>query len=386
MFTFVDLCCGIGGFHQALRRLGGTCLFACDIDAKCRQTYAINYGIEPAGDLFEVSVDAIPAMDVLCAGFPCQPFSKAGSQRGFDDERGNVFARLCRVVEHHRPRFLLFENVRNLASHDGGNTWATMRTHLRSLGYLLHDTPWIVNVLQFNVPQHRERVLIACVRADVGVLRPFPTLPCPNALTCLLPSLIIPGSSAPITGRLAETEKVWNEFLKALYTASVAPPRFPIWTDTWDTDDTTSPFYLKYKRWIDANRAFYATHRVVLEPWLARSRARPLWTGAVRKLEWQAGANAPADGLRSVLWTPRSSGIRVKALNYTPALVAIGNVPIYGPERRPLSGRELLRLQSFPDDFIFDPKTVVKQTGNAVNVHMIEVCARWLISAPDTAT
>lgn len=378
-FTFVDICCGIGGFHQALRRLGGTCVFACDIDAKCRKTYKDNYGVEPHGDLFAVAPAEIPPMDVLCAGFPCQPFSKAGAQRGFEDERGNVFAQLCKLVEYHTPKYLLFENVRNIASHDSGNTWTTIRTRLRALGYSLHDDPWVVNVLQFNVPHHRERVIIACIRSDLGTLAPYPTLPTKKDLTCFLPSLIVPKSSPTISGKLAATERVWNEFLALLRTHSVEPPRFPLWTDTWDTDDTTSAFYLKYTRWINSNRTFYTTYRSFLEPWLARSRECPEWVGAVRKFEWQAGT-IPPEGLRALLWTPRSSGIRVKNTDYTPALVAISNIPIYGPERRPLSARELLRLQSFPDDFLFDPKAIYKQVGNAVNVNMIETCARWLLN------
>lgn len=378
-FTFCDICCGIGGFHQALRRLGGTCVFACDIDTKCRKTYMDNYGIEPHGDLFSVDIATIPPTDVLCAGFPCQPFSKAGAQRGFEDERGNVFEQICKVVEHCTPKYLLFENVRNIATHDGGNTWDTIRTRLRSLGYSLHDAPWVVNVLQFNVPHHRERVVIACIRSDLGALTPYPPLPKKKDLTCFLPSLILPGSSSPIAGKLATTESVWNAFLALLRTHSVPPPHFPLWTDTWTTEETTSAFYAKYTKWIQSNRAFYTKNKFFLEPWLKTSRACPEWVGAVRKFEWQAGDTIPPNGLGDLLWTPRSSGIRVKHIDYIPALVAIGNIPIYGPERRVLSARELLRLQSFPDDFLFDPKAIYKQVGNAVNVNMIETCARWLL-------
>jgi DNA (cytosine-5)-methyltransferase 1 len=90
---FVDICCGIGGFHQALKKLGMSCVFASDIDEKCRNNYEMNYGIKPEGDIREVDIKNIPCFDVLCAGFPCQPFSKAGHQNGFDDERGNIFAK-----------------------------------------------------------------------------------------------------------------------------------------------------------------------------------------------------------------------------------------------------------------------------------------------------
>jgi site-specific DNA-cytosine methylase len=116
-----------------------------------------------------------------------------------------------------------------------------------------------------------------------------------------------------------------------------------------------------------------------LEPWLINSRLNKNWFGAVRKFEWQAGDLMQDDGMNKVLWSARGSGIRVKRCNYIPTLVAMSMVPIYGPESRKLSPRELLRLQSFPDTFNFNEKTIYKQVGNAVNVTMIERCARFLI-------
>ena len=111
--NFIDLCCGIGGFHQALEKLGMKCVLASDINIKCRETYEKNYGIKPEGDLTKINVETIPSFDVLCAGFPCQPFSKAGSQKGFDDNRGNIFFDICKIIKFHKPKYLILENVRN---------------------------------------------------------------------------------------------------------------------------------------------------------------------------------------------------------------------------------------------------------------------------------
>jgi len=99
---FIDLFCGMGGFHQALANLGHECVYACDIDKNCRNVYSDNYNIEPDGDINKVIPTNIPHFDILCAGFSCQPFSKSGAQQGFDDVRGNVFFDICRIAEHHK--------------------------------------------------------------------------------------------------------------------------------------------------------------------------------------------------------------------------------------------------------------------------------------------
>ena len=135
-FKFIDLFCGIGGFHQAMNSLGGECVFASDIDEDCRKTYKANYGITPAGDITKIDAASIPTHDVLCGGFPCQAFSKAGNRLGFDDPtKGTLFFDICRIIEYHHPKYVLLENVRNLASHDHGNTWKIIHDKLDNLGY-----------------------------------------------------------------------------------------------------------------------------------------------------------------------------------------------------------------------------------------------------------
>ena len=165
---FIDLFCGIGGFHQALARLGMDCVFACDKDEACRRSYERNYNLAPAADILSVDLESIPDFDVLCAGFPCQPFSKAGHRLGFGDDRGNLFFAICRVAEIKKPSYMILENVRNLASHDGGNTWRVIRDSIRNLGYQTYEDPLILNALNFGVPQNRERVIILCKRNEIG--------------------------------------------------------------------------------------------------------------------------------------------------------------------------------------------------------------------------
>lgn len=403
---FIDLCCGIGGFHQALTNMGMKCVMASDIDAKCRDNYKLNYGITPQGDLTEIEVSSIPSFDVLCAGFPCQPFSKAGQRNGFDDNRGNIFFDICNILDHHKPKYILLENVRNLSSHDDGNTWTTIKSKLDDLGYHTYDKPVILNALYFGVPQSRERVVIMCKRKDLGELNSLPSISRERVQETSIEDIVETECDPKynIKGKMKETQVVWADFILALRGCGVSIPRFPIWTDWWDSDgeNTTvtkpkknltneenaeyisksqSAFYLKYKNWIDKNREFYQTNLSVLGPWLERSRKNKLWVGAVRKMEWQTGSDDL--DMSQVLWSPRGSGVRIKGLNYAPTLVAMASmIPVYGPRNRTLSPRECARLQSFPENFIIhdDDKVSYKQFGNAVNVKMIERSARFLIN------
>jgi len=384
---FIDLFCGIGGFHQALARLGMNCAFACDKDEACRRAYRMNYGLEPAADILGVDPTTLPDFEVLCAGFPCQSFSKAGHRRGFSDDRGNLFFSICRIAKAKSPDYMILENVRNLVSHDSGDTWAVMRESLRSLGYQTYDEPLILNALDFGAPQNRERVIILCKKDRVGPLPPKPEVPdaSPRAQ---LGTILDASLRGGLSGKMKVVEGVWDEFVRALVSNSIPAPKFPVWTDWWDSDgegtasDTSEKklaFYDKYKSWIDKNRRLYTANRHVLGPWLSRSRSKPQWFGAVRKFEWQAGDFRPDDGMDKVLWTARGSGIRVKRPDYAPTLVALSQVPVYGPLGRRLTPRELLRLQSFPDSFQYEDGHIYRQVGNSVNVNVIERCARFLI-------
>lgn len=161
-FTFIDLFAGIGGFRIAMQNIGGKCIFTSEWDEKAKITYEANYGEVPFGDITkEETKKYIPKkFDVLCAGFPCQAFSIAGYQKGFDDERGNLFFEIEKILEAHRPKAALLENVKNLASHDNGNTFKTIKEILeKKLGYKVFYK--VMNSMEYgNIPQNRERIFI----------------------------------------------------------------------------------------------------------------------------------------------------------------------------------------------------------------------------------
>jgi len=164
---FIDLFCGIGGFRLALEDLGHQCVFSSDDDPHAQKTYALNFGDVPHGDLTEIEAPAVALHDVLCAGFPCQPFSISGKQRGFEDARGTLFYHVLRIAEHHQPKILFLENVKNYGGHDGGRTLATTIQMLEGIGYDCHHA--ILNASRFGVPQKRERIYFVCFRKDLGL-------------------------------------------------------------------------------------------------------------------------------------------------------------------------------------------------------------------------
>lgn len=162
-FTFIDLFAGIGGFRMAFQNLGGKCVFSSEWDEHAKKTYYANYGEVPFGDITKESTKKlIPRQfDVLCAGFPCQAFSIAGYQKGFEDTRGTLFFDVAEIIKRHRPKAVFLENVKNLKSHDKGNTFKVIKKTLEDMNYVVYDK--VMNAMDYaNVPQNRERIFIIC--------------------------------------------------------------------------------------------------------------------------------------------------------------------------------------------------------------------------------
>ena len=161
----IDLFAGTGAFSYAFEKTGKVeCVYANDMCAESKEIYDLNHNIQlTLGDLNDIDVTTIPTHDILCGGFPCQPFSIAGAQKGFNDSRSNVFWKILEIIQHHSPRIVLLENVKNLKSHDKGNTFKTIYDELSKLGY--HIKYEVLNTCEVSsVPQNRERIYIACFR------------------------------------------------------------------------------------------------------------------------------------------------------------------------------------------------------------------------------
>lgn len=376
-FKFIDLFSGIGGFHQAMVNLGGECVFASEIDKYAKETYKENYGIEPHGDITKIDEKDIPEHDVLCAGFPCQSFSKAGNRDGLDDIRGTLFFDIARILTEHRTKYIILENVRNLVSHDNGNTWDVISSTLRRLGYRLSKEPILISPHHLGIPQQRERVVILGIydpiNKDKSLDISFDKVKKETSIYDVIDS-----SSVDDSYYLNEDDKevlrVWNDFYQGIEEEVIG---FPVWLDYLKEsyDDKMADWK---KKIIVRNNELYKNNKEFIEKWLEDNNRLERFTPTNRKFEWQAGKDI--NNIYEGVIQFRPSGVRVKIPNSFPTLVAMVQTPIIGKYERKLTVREAARLQSFPEEFIpnKDKHQAYKQFGNAVNVKVIETMAREL--------
>tara|TARA_B100000989_G_scaffold12734_1_gene8658 strand:- start:1217 stop:2134 length:918 start_codon:yes stop_codon:yes gene_type:complete len=162
-FKFIDLFAGVGGIRIPFEELGGKCVFSSEWDKFAQITYEANFGEVPHGDITKIKEEEIPSHDLLVGGFPCQAFSQAGLKKGFKDTRGTMFFEIARILDHHKPKAILLENVKGLRGHDKGKTFKTIITILHELGYQTLEYK-VLNAKEFGLPQNRERIFIVGFR------------------------------------------------------------------------------------------------------------------------------------------------------------------------------------------------------------------------------
>lgn len=373
---FIDLFAGLGGFHVALESLGCECVFASELKEDLQNLYKTNFKdtSQIAGDITKVILSEIPEHDILCAGFPCQPFSQAGKRMGFEDEgRGNMFDYICKVIfaqEKRKPSILLLENVANLKGHDEGRTWKIIQEKLDALGYWVKGE--ILSPHQFGVPQHRKRMYIVGFRKDKGDLNNFEFPIEHKESTCDIHKIIDPDDTQiqilkPETIRQI---KVWQNFISFTLHHGGHIPQFPVWAMEFGADypyEACAPRYMtrndllgkhgklgqkidgksfeecitqlpiyaqtgkrqvfpKWKiRYIQQNRDFYQRNHAWIDDWIGRIRT---WDNSFQKLEWNCGDDNNGSLYDKIIQF-RASGIRIKNATYSPALNLVGTqIPI----------------------------------------------------------
>lgn len=399
-FTFIDLFAGIGGFHQALEDLGGTCVFASEFHEPTQAIYRANFGKSMLGPIVgdivpltePVVSDLIPEHNLLAAGFPCQPFSKSGLQRGIEETRGTLFFNILKIVEKRRPTEIILENVPNLVGPKHKDTFIRIVRQLRDLGYRVSEVPTIFSPHLLppeagGAPQIRNRVYIYAKfvgEHDSKGLFASESFFIPNSPVegwdphdwDLMKHLVIDGESSE-TRLPVERESalaVWSDFVLSVgKNIGRTLPGFPIWewalTDQLQIDPDTPPWKANF---LKKNSEFYMSNRHAIDAWRARNPAIQDLQTSYRKLEWQAGE------IRNLLDCAiqfRPSGLRAKEPSYLPALVAMNQTSYLGPARRFISVSEAQRLQSFRPDFDFNGQPAalsMKQLGNAVSVSAVK--------------
>lgn len=392
-FDFIDLFSGIGGFHQALTQLGGHCVLASEIDPHCNALYEKNYGISSDVNIRNLDEKKdIPDHQVLCGGFPCQSFSKAGKQAGLTDQtRGTLFFEIARILREKHPTYIVLENVRNLVSHDKGNTWNIIQNVLRDIGYRLEPNPRIISPHQFGVPQLRERVVILGKYDPTNINKPLKlNLNCSISKAENSIYTILTDKKVEQKYYISEYEEkvlqAWDEFYHGINLKVIG---FPIWTQYFKCETYDEDLPTWKKEFINKNIKLYQDNKQFLDSWLAKYNNLEEFTPTHRKFEWQAGTSINSIWEGVIQFRP--SGIRVKTPTCFPALVAMVQIPIIGKYKRRLTVEEAGRLQSFPNptrdeskmsknSFLCDTndQQAYKQFGNSVNVEVMKACAKAL--------
>lgn len=433
-FRFVDLFAGLGGFHVALDELEGRGVFAAEREPKLQALYKVNFGVEAWGDLNELGSDEIiavnvPDHDVLTAGFPCQPFSKAGDQLGFKDtNQGNLFFKVHDILRVKRPLHFILENVPNILKHDGGRTKSTIIRLLEELGYSVkveHFSPH-----DFGIPQVRDRAYF------VGSLHGLDHFEWPakhKDPTEIQWVLRHKGHSRRgIPEQTLRAIDMWGDFLRRS-PASLKLPSFPIWAMEFGAtypyiDETPAGVWnrrpelglsqlgfkgsfgqcldcsldeqiaripshanrlgdLGFPQWkrtfIRQNREFYQANRHWIDPWIARWSPQS-FPSSFQKMEWNA--QGEVRDIDNFVLQMRASGLRVKRPTTSPSLIAFTQtqVPILGAnlagERRYMTPEECAELQSLGGiQLPVSDIDAYKALGNAVNARVVKAIAERLL-------
>jgi len=415
---FIDLFAGLGGFHLALSKLGHECVFACELEKSLRSHYEKNFSLYPEGDITKIDLRKIPKHDILCAGFPCQPFSKAGFLNGFDHKvAGKMFFYLLRIIKLHKPNYLILENVPNLLTHSNGKTWEYMKKKILKIGYEIDQK--ILSPIDFKIPQTRDRLYIVAKRGDLKNFKwPKKSKVKPNLKKFLIKK---PSKDKNLTELKSKILGVWKTFLSKMPKNAYLPN--PLWsmefgatypyenqtpyaTKTKELRDYKGSFgeklnlsnkndimelLPKYARnktdkfpsWkinmIRKSRLFYKNNKSWVDKFLPR--IIDLKYEAYQKLEWNC--QGEKFNLTKKIISFRGSGVRIKRNDNSPTLVSasVSQVPYLPWKNRYLSHEECLNIQGFKglQSYPSGHEAFYMAIGNAVNVGVITKISRNLL-------
>jgi DNA (cytosine-5)-methyltransferase 1 len=421
---FIDLFAGLGGFHKALAELGHECVFASEINSDLQKLYKDNWGIEAKGDIKKIvkdDIDSIPPHDILCAGFPCQPFSKAGKQLGRKDNRGNLFDEIVKILEYRKPTYFILENAPFLRQHDNEETWKFMNEKLEKLGYKVQYE--IYSPHDFGIPQHRKRIFI--VGSHKG-LEHFSFAEIDNFKTSLIDIHQFieenPQNFKKLPKPNQECIKLWQKFIGQI-PKGTAIPGFPIWGMEFGA---TYPFEKSYPLKLSANelaefkgsfgcslrglskeeqksrlpsyaivenafpdwkrsyikqsRAFYEDNKKYVRAVVKEIAKLP--NQSWQKLEWNVGGGKRR--ITNYILQFRASGIRIKNVDFFPSIVCTQTqIPIIRWQKRYITKEEGLKLQSLEGlKLPSNDNAAFKALGNALNAKIVRLIAEKLLVNP----
>lgn len=412
---FIDLFAGLGGFHVGLSKHGHECVFACELDTDLRQLYELNHGLLPKGDIRNICAKDIPAHNVLCAGFPCQPFSLAGKKKGAQcPESGKLIEYVIEITKYHLPQYVLLENVPNILTIQNGVFWQHIKNSFNNIGYHLSHS--VFSPVDFGIPQNRKRVFVVAIRNDIDIKKfewPKPTGLRENRLATLLESDTSCKKLEPAKKNLLG---VWQELLYALNikkmpSISIVAPEFGATypldysclslheikqyrgaygatladCTTWEEVENCMPAYTKtshavpewIKKSIQFSRILYSNNIEFCDNWKKKiNKQYNSW----QILEWRGDRFNLK--INSHLVQFRASGVRIMRSDIAPSLISMTptQIPIIPVKSRYLSPKEAAKLQ-YLDSLKYlpkEPQRAFKALGNAVNARIVELISENL--------
>ncbi|WP_081767231.1 DNA cytosine methyltransferase [Hylemonella gracilis] len=410
-YAFVDLFSGLGGFRVGLERLGHRCVFSSEIDEELRSVYLSNFGELPAGDIREVQATDVPQHNILCAGFPCQPFSLAGKKRGAAcPDSGRLIDDVLRIADHHRPKYVFLENVPNVLTIADGSFWKYVVKGFRRLGY--HVDHRVYSPLQFGIPQQRLRVFIVARRNDI------PAFEWPDPISTKVKPLaeFLENHAGEDVRRIEPAKSLvlekWAQFVRRIRPETSSTILAPEFGATYPLDGLPLKGWRRFKGAYGISLAHAADRNEALEllPHYARSGTLPKWLRRSPEIsrelykqdsdfldEWKIAIEKSykswqmlewrGDRSKFDLWSHtiqfRASGIRVMRSHLVPSLVAMTptQTPIIGKRKRYLAVREAASLQSLEELRVFPESSprAFRALGNAVNARIVTEVARAAI-------
>jgi len=412
---FIDLFSGLGGFHVGLAQHGHSCVFSCEIDPDLRNLYKINHDLMPHDDIRTIKEENIPEHDILCAGFPCQPFSLAGKKKGAKcPESGKLIDHVLRIAKYHQPKYLLLENVPNVITIEEGKFWEYIKVSFEELGYKIDYK--IISPTDIGIPQNRKRVFIVGVRNDLieGFKWPEISLNYENNFQKLLNDNFEYKKLEPQKNQLLVKwqQLLTNLNLEELPSISIVAPEFGAnypfdfsrlslkeikkykgaygqdlkHCKTWEEVLNLMPSYTRKNKkvalWIERSitysRELYKANTVICNEWKTDFNFN---NNSWQILEWRGLRNSP--NIFNHLIQFRASGIRVLKSNIAPSLIAMTptQIPVIPSQERYVSTFEAAQLQylhklkALPKD----RKAAFKALGNAVNAKIVEFITKDLV-------